>query len=164
YVWHIPLTYRTYNSNEVSQLLLNSSEKVYLPESSTEWIKFRRFQRILLRQLRPLWMGQDHWLLQDKKTQHDFTIHRIFSPADRVNLLYDSFSLASAGHVSYDVPLRLIGYLKHEKYHGAWRVAVSELNILKSYFKADREVRELIKVSFNNFYDLNPNPSLKEYQ
>ncbi|GFW97489.1 glutamyl aminopeptidase [Trichonephila clavipes] len=138
YVWHIPLTYRTYNSNEVSQLLLNSSEKVHLPESSTEWIKFN----VDFSGYYSVNYDRSGWdkiigLLHDN--------HTIFSPADRVNLLYDSFSLASAGHVSYDVPLRLIGYLKHEKYHGAWRVAVSELNILKSYFKADREVRELIK-------------------
>ncbi|GFS49299.1 endoplasmic reticulum aminopeptidase 2, partial [Nephila pilipes] len=138
YVWHIPLTYRTYNSNEISHLLLNSLEKVHLPVSSAVLIKFN----VDFSGYYSVNYDRSGW---DKIINLLHDNHTVFSPADRVNLLYDSFSLASAGHVSYDIPLRLIGYLNHEKYHGAWRVAMSELNTLKNYFKADREVRELIK-------------------
>ncbi|GIY63575.1 glutamyl aminopeptidase, partial [Caerostris extrusa] len=139
YVWHIPMTYRTSNEKEISYLLLNDSEKkmtVSIP--ANEWITFNAD----FKGYYSVNYDREGW---DNIIQHLHNNHTVFSPADRVNFIYDSFSLASSGHVGYDVPLKLIGYLAREKYHWAWRIALSELNNVKRYFKADREARELIK-------------------
>ncbi|GBO17591.1 Glutamyl aminopeptidase [Araneus ventricosus] len=139
YTWHIPLTYRTSNSNEVTHLMINSTEEVSVDVPPSDWIKFNAdFSGYY-----SVNYDRHNW---NRIIEVLHNNHTAFSPADRVNLLYDSFSMANAGLVDFDVPLKLIGYLSHEEFHGVWRVALAELNTLKKYFKMDREVRELIKV------------------
>ncbi|CAL1297547.1 unnamed protein product [Larinioides sclopetarius] len=138
YTWHIPLMYRTSNNDEVTHLLINSTDEVSVDLSSSDWIK-----------LNADFSGY-YSVNYDRQTWNRIiellhNNHTVFSTADRVNLLYDSFSLANAGLLAFDVPLKLIGYLRHEEYHGAWRIALAELNTLKKYFRMDRDVRELIK-------------------
>ncbi|GBM61794.1 Glutamyl aminopeptidase, partial [Araneus ventricosus] len=143
YVWQIPLTYHTSESQEVSTMFLNSSAKVNISVPSAKWIKFNT-------------NFTGYYLVNyDKKSWEIFTDelrnnHTVFSPSDRLNLLYEAFTLASAGYLEYAVPLNLSRYLKKEKYHAVWNTALSELKRIKWLFRGDKETEKILHPIFHS--------------
>ncbi|XP_054706486.1 uncharacterized protein LOC129216302 [Uloborus diversus] len=138
YVWHIPLTYRTAENPEPAYTLLASPEKVNLNLPKSEWIKFNaNFSGYYsINYDEEDWRKFGELLLKD---------HTIFSPTDRINLLFDAFALASAGLLDYSVPLNLTRYLKKETDFGAWTLAITELTEIRDLLKNDRMTREIVK-------------------
>ncbi|GFX11184.1 glutamyl aminopeptidase [Trichonephila clavipes] len=137
YVWQIPLTYYTSESKEVKHLFLNSSEEVNVSLPASKWIKFNTdfTGYYLVRYDKKSWETFIEVLLND---------HTVFSPADRLNFVYESFSLASAGHLPYSIPFNLIRYLKKEEYHGVWTTVLYELSRIKWFFRGDKEIENII--------------------
>lgn len=52
---------------------------------------------------------------------------------DRTHLLEETFSIAAAGQLTYEVPLKLIKYMKAEENYIPWSVAYDALTLLKTY-------------------------------
>ncbi|GIY99959.1 glutamyl aminopeptidase [Caerostris extrusa] len=117
YVWQIPITYYTADNNQVSQLFLNSSDKVQVTLPNSKWIKFNV----------------------------NFTgYYLVFSPSDRLNLMHEAFALSWAGHLDYKVPLNLTKYLWKERYHGVWTVVLKELKQMRWLLRGDKEMDRII--------------------
>ncbi|GFS55864.1 glutamyl aminopeptidase [Nephila pilipes] len=137
YVWQIPLTYYTADSKEVKHLFLNSSQEVNVTLPASRWIKFNVdfTGYYLVRYDKKSWETFIEILLSD---------HTVFSPADRLNLVFEAFSLASAGHLPYSIPFSLIRYLKKEEYHGVWATTLHELSRIKWFFRGDKEIVNII--------------------
>ncbi|GIX90473.1 hypothetical protein CDAR_74672 [Caerostris darwini] len=137
YVWQIPITYYTADNNQVSQLFLNSSDKVQVTLPNSKWIKFNvNFTGYYL-------------VNYDSKTWNIFTEvlktdHTVFSPSDRLNLMHEAFALSWAGHLDYKVPLNLTKYLWKERYHGVWTVVLKELKQMRWLLRGDKEMDRII--------------------
>ncbi|XP_058886756.1 endoplasmic reticulum aminopeptidase 1-like [Acipenser ruthenus] len=107
YLWHIPLTYITSNSNTVHRFLLKTKNDVlFLPEE-VEWIKFN--------------VGMNgYYIVHYEGEGWDALInllqknHTALSSNDRASLLNNAFQLVSIGKLPLDKALDLTLYLKHE--------------------------------------------------
>ncbi|KAK1176600.1 endoplasmic reticulum aminopeptidase 1-like [Acipenser oxyrinchus oxyrinchus] len=107
YLWHVPLTYITSNSNTVHRFLLKTKNDVlFLPEE-VEWIKFN--------------VGMNgYYIVHYEDEGWDALInllqknHTALSSNDRASLLNNAFQLVSIGKLPLDKALDLTLYLKHE--------------------------------------------------
>ncbi|XP_058842431.1 endoplasmic reticulum aminopeptidase 1-like [Acipenser ruthenus] len=107
YLWHVPLTYITSNSNTVHRFLLKAKNDVlFLPEE-VEWIKFN--------------VGMNgYYIVHYEGEGWDALInllqknHTALSSNDRASLLNNAFQLVSIGKLPLDKALDLTLYLKHE--------------------------------------------------
>ncbi|KAK6494956.1 endoplasmic reticulum aminopeptidase 1-like [Huso huso] len=107
YLWHVPLTYITSNSNTVHRFLLKTKNDVlFLPEE-VEWIKFN--------------VGMNgYYIVHYEGEGWDALInllqknHTALSSNDRASLLNNAFQLVSIGKLPLDKALDLTLYLKHE--------------------------------------------------
>lgn len=98
-----------------------------MPES-TKWVKFNPNQVGYYRVNYEL----PHWnLLADNIAE--------MSVADKTHLLEESFSIAAASQLPYNVPLNLAKYLKEETNYVPWSVAASNLKKLKAYLLESME-------------------------
>ncbi|MBN3282455.1 ERAP1 aminopeptidase, partial [Polyodon spathula] len=107
YLWHVPLTYITSNSNTVHRFLLKTKNDVlFLPEA-VEWIKFN--------------VGMNgYYIVHYEDEGWDALInllqknHMALSSNDRASLLNNAFQLVSIGKLPLDKALDLTLYLKNE--------------------------------------------------
>ncbi|KAK1174174.1 endoplasmic reticulum aminopeptidase 1-like [Acipenser oxyrinchus oxyrinchus] len=107
YLWHVPLTYITSNSNTVHRFLLKTKNDVlFLPEE-VDWIKFN--------------VGMNgYYIVHYEDEGWDALInllqknHTALSSNDRASLLNNAFQLVSIGKLPLDKALDLTLYLKHE--------------------------------------------------
>ncbi|KAK6492381.1 endoplasmic reticulum aminopeptidase 1-like [Huso huso] len=107
YLWHVPLTYITSNSNTVHRFLLKTKNDVlFLPEE-VEWIKFN--------------VGMNgYYIVHYEGEGWDALInllqknHTALSSNDRASLLNNAFQLVSIRKLPLDKALDLTLYLKHE--------------------------------------------------
>ncbi|KAF8765157.1 Glutamyl aminopeptidase like protein [Argiope bruennichi] len=137
YVWQIPLTYHTSESHEISHMFLNSSDKVTFSAPPAKWIKFNtNFTGYYL-----VNYDKKGWQIFIDELRNN---HRVFSPSDRLNLLFDAFTLASAGYLGYEMPLNMSRYLKKENYHAVWKTALEELRHIKWLFRGDKETEKIL--------------------
>ncbi|XP_010620154.1 endoplasmic reticulum aminopeptidase 1 isoform X2 [Fukomys damarensis] len=107
YLWHVPLTFITSNSDSVQRFLLKTKTDVLILPEAVEWIKFN----MGLNGYYIVHYEDDGWdslsgLL--KKT------HTVISSNDRASLINNAFQLVSIGKFSIEKALDLTLYLKHE--------------------------------------------------
>ncbi|MBN3324172.1 ERAP1 aminopeptidase, partial [Atractosteus spatula] len=107
YLWHVPLTYITSNSNSVHRFLLKTKTDVlYLPEE-VEWIKFNVDM-------------SGYYIVHYEGAGWDALIrllqrnHTALSSNDRASLINNAFQLVSVGKLPLDKALDLSLYLRKE--------------------------------------------------
>lgn len=127
YSWEIPLSYRTSRSREVHHTwmhLNNQTIKFDVPDVTPgDWVKFNADEQGFYR----VNYEEDGWRqLSDALGEDPLS----FSIMDRANLVDDAFSLASAGLVTYDIPLNLSRYLHKERDYAPWAAARGQFGAL----------------------------------
>ncbi|XP_014271442.2 glutamyl aminopeptidase [Halyomorpha halys] len=119
YKWDIPITYITSTSPLDKKKIVFPKEKESLTVdlgSGVEWYKINSEQFGFYRV-----NYTDEWL----KFLPLLGSQALSNPIDRANLLDDSFSLAKAGYLTYEVPFQLVSFLKNgsESHYVPWAVA-----------------------------------------
>lgn len=146
YKWTIPITYIT---DKISKPILiwfdkDSKDLVIKFEEPIDWIKFNANEVGYYRVNYEL----NEWniLCNLLRSQHE-----TLSVSDRVHLLEDAFSLASAGELDYGVTMNMTEYLLREEHAIPWNVASSKLRAIdillsstNSSLKFKKYVRDLV--------------------
>lgn len=95
------------------------SAVIKMPESA-KWLKFNYKQIGYYR------VNYQNW---DEVLDH---VHEM-TVMDRTHLLEETFSIAAAGQLSYEVPLKLSKYMKAEENYIPWTVTYDSFSTLKMY-------------------------------
>ena len=66
--------------------------------------------------------------------------------ADQVNLINDGFSIAKAGYLTYEIPLKMVRLLKGSVDHFVWYTVNQEFEFLLSIFINDEVVNHKLSV------------------
>ncbi|XP_062924659.1 endoplasmic reticulum aminopeptidase 2-like isoform X2 [Mobula hypostoma] len=107
YLWQVPLTYITSDSQAVGRHLLKTKSDHIELESEAQWIKFN----VDINGYYIVHYTNDGWdALINLLDQN----HTRLSQKDRVNLIHNAFQLVSAGKLSVDRALNLTRYLNRE--------------------------------------------------
>ncbi|KFM69000.1 Glutamyl aminopeptidase, partial [Stegodyphus mimosarum] len=117
YTWSIPLSYVTENGQTDIVWIFDEKEAEFtVPVIHNEWVKFNVNQTgyYLVN------YEENDW---NKLTELLMSSHESLSPSDRSNLLFDTFLLAEAGHIQFDVFLSMTKYLKNETHLIPWETA-----------------------------------------
>nr|XP_042907730.1 uncharacterized protein LOC107439767 isoform X3 [Parasteatoda tepidariorum] len=117
--WSIPLSYVTANG-EKGIIWIHDHQKIKFTLNSTEWVKFNINQTgfYVVNYSRTDWQ---------KLIELMHSNHEVLTPSDRSNLLFDSFLLAEAGYVGFEVFLSLTNYLKKERHLVPWYTAYTAI-------------------------------------
>ncbi|XP_067083811.1 LOW QUALITY PROTEIN: endoplasmic reticulum aminopeptidase 2-like [Osmerus mordax] len=110
FLWHIPLTYRTDRSNTIhTHLLTTHTDSLSLGQEDVSWVKLNADMTgyYLVHYEAGGW---------DQLTSLLRVNHTALSHQDRAHLIHNAFQLVSAGRLSIDKALDLIGYLHSEKH------------------------------------------------
>ncbi|KAG5887715.1 hypothetical protein JTB14_020018 [Gonioctena quinquepunctata] len=133
YKWTVPVTYVTDLGKSSELILFKYSDKkltIKKPEGA-KWIKFNFDQVGYYRVNYPT----EQWneLIEN---------YQFLGTADRTHLLEESFGIAEAGQVSYEIPLELTKNLRNEIDYTPWSVAFSKLNVILRYLKGSNSSQE----------------------
>ncbi|XP_036703110.1 endoplasmic reticulum aminopeptidase 1 isoform X3 [Balaenoptera musculus] len=107
YLWHVPLTFITSNSDSVQRFLLKTRTDVLILPEEVEWIKFN----VGMNGYYVVHYEDDGW---DSLTGLLKGTHTAISSSDRASLINNAFQLVSIGKLSIEKALDLSLYLKHE--------------------------------------------------
>ncbi|KAG8184338.1 hypothetical protein JTE90_005356 [Oedothorax gibbosus] len=113
-VWSIPLSYKSSDGQEGIVWLHDKEETEFsLPVKDSDWLKFNVNQTgyYIVNYDKDDWKKLSDALLKN---------HQAMSASDRSNLLFDSYLLAEAGHLSIDAFFSLSRYMKNEKHPVPW--------------------------------------------
>uniref|UniRef100_A0A4W3JV94 Aminopeptidase n=1 Tax=Callorhinchus milii TaxID=7868 RepID=A0A4W3JV94_CALMI len=107
YLWHIPLTYITSNSDRIGRYLLKTKSDTIKLDKEADWVKFNVDMNgyYIVHYEHSGWDALVNLLDQD---------HTLLSMKDRTHLIHNAFQLVSAGKLSLDRALDLTRYLRHE--------------------------------------------------
>lgn len=64
------------------------------------------------------------------------------SISDKTHLLEESFRIAEAGQLKYDIPLNMALYLKNENNYVPWSVASTVLTEIKNYLTTSEQLAQ----------------------
>lgn len=151
YRWDIPVTYSTESDNTVKTVWFHyDTDSIELPINDSElWYKVN--------------VGHTGYyrVNYDIATWRKLIQTMIYSTSeipigDRASLLSDSFSMAKAGYIAYNVTLEMMSYLRSEQHYVPWSTAYDEivrmLNLLKYtdvYQKFRTYILELVSSHFD---------------
>ncbi|XP_072923757.1 endoplasmic reticulum aminopeptidase 2-like isoform X2 [Hemitrygon akajei] len=123
YIWQVPLTYITSDSQAVGRHLLKTKSDHIELESEAQWIKFNVDMNgyFIVHYANASWDALINLLNQN---------HTLLSWKDRVNLIHNAFQLVSAGKLSLDRALNLTRYLNRESENIAILHGLDNLGIL----------------------------------
>ncbi|XP_029020021.1 endoplasmic reticulum aminopeptidase 1b [Betta splendens] len=107
FLWQIPLTYVTSESNTVHRFLLKTKHDVLHLPSEVDWVKFN----VNMSGYYMVHYAGDGWSPIIKLLQHN---HTALSGNDRASLIHNVFQLVSVGKVRLDTALELSLYLSRE--------------------------------------------------
>ncbi|XP_042901287.1 glutamyl aminopeptidase [Parasteatoda tepidariorum] len=138
FIWDVPLSYTTSESNAVEYILFDSKQKAF-PCNQTKWIKFNsQYSGYYL-----VKYSERDWKQFIRILARNLTV---FNKTDRLNLLFDAFTLASHGKINYSIPLNLSRYLKKEDYHSVWSVYHEFMSTIKGYLSDDKNGTTALKI------------------
>ncbi|XP_062618582.1 aminopeptidase N-like, partial [Saccostrea cucullata] len=124
YKWVVPFTYITEDEPEVQLVWMNNTSAT-IPRSTNSWIlanyEYMGFYRVNYED--NMW-GK----LADQLNRN----HTIFPEANRAGLIGDSFNLARAKLLNYDVALKMTTYLKNERGYAPWVAFLDSVEYIKS--------------------------------
>uniref|UniRef100_A0A8C1WML1 Aminopeptidase n=2 Tax=Cyprinus carpio TaxID=7962 RepID=A0A8C1WML1_CYPCA len=138
YLWHIPLTYKTSHSeHEVKHLLTTKSDVLTLDEE-VDWVKLNTDMNGYY----IVHYDEEGWNCLTELLRVN---HTALSFKDRASLIHNAFQLVTAGRLSLDRALDLIGYLKSETHNVP---LLQGLGYLQSFYKLI-EKRHIADVTHN---------------
>ncbi|XP_038145940.1 endoplasmic reticulum aminopeptidase 2 isoform X2 [Cyprinodon tularosa] len=109
FLWHIPLTYKTDTSNTIHRHLMTSpTDSIHIGEE-VSWVKVNSDMTGYY----VVHYADDGWDVIVKLLREN---HTALSYKDRTHLIHNAFQLVTAGHLTLDKALDLIGYLQKEKH------------------------------------------------
>ncbi|CAL7934097.1 unnamed protein product [Xylocopa violacea] len=122
YKWTIPVTYITNRMSKPTLVWFDKDAKdlTIELEEAVDWIKFNADEVGYYR----VNYEPSAWNSLSNVLQRE---HETLSVANRVHLLEDAFSLASAGELDYGIAMNMTAYLPQEKHYIPWSVASSKL-------------------------------------
>lgn len=150
YKWTIPITYIT-NRSSTPTLVWFDKDASDLEIEITEPISMIKFNADEVGYYRVNYDTAE-WNNLNRVLEED---HKRFSVSDRAHLLEDSFSLASAGEVAYDIPMKMTAYLERERHPVPWKVAESKLmsiDTLLSATNASSKFKEYVRDLVDSAY------------
>lgn len=110
FLWHIPLTYKTDASNTIHRhLMTTQTDSIHIGEE-VSWVKVNTDMTGYY----VVHYEDGGW---DKMTKLLRRNHTALSYKDRTQLIHNAFQLVTAGHLSLDKGLDLIGYLQLETHN-----------------------------------------------
>nr|XP_023019115.1 glutamyl aminopeptidase-like isoform X2 [Leptinotarsa decemlineata] len=133
YKWTVPVTYVTDSgkSTELSLLKHSDEELTITKPKEAKWIKFNHDQVGYYRVNYPL--AQWNELISN---------YHSLNTADRTHLLEESFSIAEADQLSYEIPLNLTKNLEKETDYTPWSVASTKLKVILRYLRGSDSKQE----------------------
>ncbi|KAK2911697.1 hypothetical protein QQF64_027515 [Cirrhinus molitorella] len=138
YLWHIPLTYKTSHSDlEIKHILTTKSDVLTLDEE-VDWVKLNSDMNGYY----IVHYDEEGW---NALTELLRVNHTALSFKDRASLIHNAFQLVTAGRLSLDRALDLIGYLKSEKHNVP---LLQGLGYLQSFYKLI-EKRNIADITHN---------------
>ncbi|XP_073695973.1 endoplasmic reticulum aminopeptidase 2 isoform X2 [Garra rufa] len=138
YLWHIPLTYKTSHSDlEIKHILTTKSDVLMLDEE-VDWVKLNSDMNGYY----IVHYDEEGW---NALTELLRVNHTALSFKDRASLIHNAFQLVTAGRLSLDRALDLIGYLKSETHNVP---LLQGLGYLQSFYKLI-EKRNIADVTHN---------------
>ncbi|XP_060524769.1 glutamyl aminopeptidase isoform X3 [Cylas formicarius] len=149
YKWTIPITYVTDIGKSGGLILFPySQESITVPKpTGASWLKFNYDQ-----------IGYYRVNYDPATWQGLIEIYNQLGLMDRTHLLEETFSIAEAGQLSYDVPLDLTKKLTQELGYAPWSVASSKLQDVLKYLKGSSQeasfknyVKGIVSNAYNNF-------------
>lgn len=118
------------NHSFISNIFIFISVSIAKP-SNTKWIKFNYNQ-----------IG--YYRVNYEESQWNSLIQNIkdMSISDKTHLLEESFRIAEAGQLKYDIPLNMALYLINEDNYVPWSVAASVLTEIKNYLTTSEQLAQ----------------------
>ncbi|KAM6965333.1 endoplasmic reticulum aminopeptidase 2 [Aplochiton taeniatus] len=109
YLWHIPLTFKTDNSDTVHRHLMTTHTDQLYVGAEVHWVKVNVDMAgyYLVHYEGSGWEDMTRLLREN---------HTALSHSDRTHLIHNAFQLVTAGRVSLDKAFDLIGYLRMERH------------------------------------------------
>lgn len=147
--WVVPFTYVTEDDDEVQLIWMNKSSAV-IPRTKDRWIlanqEYIGFYRVNYEV--SMW---------GKLAEQLHLNHSVFPEANRAGLIGDSFNLARAKLLHYDVALNMTTYLKYERGYAPWTAFVDSVEYIRSsisksgaYVLMQKYLRDLVAPVFDS--------------
>uniref|UniRef100_A0A8C1QWX4 Aminopeptidase n=1 Tax=Cyprinus carpio TaxID=7962 RepID=A0A8C1QWX4_CYPCA len=138
YLWHIPLTYKTSHSDYEMKHILTTKSDVLTLDEEVDWVKLNSD------------MNGYYIVHYDEEGWNALTEllrinHTALSFKDRASLIHNAFQLVTAGRLSLNRALDLIGYLKSETHNVP---LLQGLGYLQSFYKMI-EKRNIADITHN---------------
>ncbi|XP_026067931.1 endoplasmic reticulum aminopeptidase 2-like [Carassius auratus] len=138
YLWHIPLTYKTSHSEHEMKHLLTTKSDVLMLDEEVDWVKLNTDMNGYY----IVHYDEEGWNCLTELLRVN---HTALSFKDRASLIHNAFQLVTAGRLSLDRALDLIGYLKSETHNVP---LLQGLGYLQSFYKLI-EKRHIADVTHN---------------
>ena len=135
--WFVPINYAVqsnadFRSTEASHYLLNTSSILINASISNEdWLILNKQSTGYYR----IDYDERNWnLIIDGLISKPHKIH----PRNRAQLLHDAYQFSSTGHLSHNILLNMMTYLKNEGQYAPWSTANSILGTFNHYLSGDK--------------------------
>ncbi|XP_016356566.1 endoplasmic reticulum aminopeptidase 2-like [Sinocyclocheilus anshuiensis] len=138
YLWHIPLTYKTSHSEHEMKHVLTTKSDVLTLDEEVDWVKLNTDMNGYY----IVHYDEEGWNALAELLRVN---HTALSFKDRASLIHNTFQLVTAGRLSLDRALDLIGYLKSEIHNVP---LLQGLGYLQSFYKLI-EKRHIADVTHN---------------
>uniref|UniRef100_A0A673LTD6 Aminopeptidase n=1 Tax=Sinocyclocheilus rhinocerous TaxID=307959 RepID=A0A673LTD6_9TELE len=125
YLWHIPLTYKTSHSDHEMKHILTTKSDVLTLDEEVDWVKLNSDMNGYY----IVHYDEEGW---NALTELLRVNHTALSFKDRASLIHNTFQLVTAGRLSLNRALDLIGYLKSETHNVP---LLQGLGYLQSFYK-----------------------------
>ncbi|XP_030767468.1 glutamyl aminopeptidase-like isoform X2 [Sitophilus oryzae] len=149
YKWTIPITYVSDQGKSTEKIFFPYNEEsiqIKKPDG-VQWLKFN-FDQI------------GYYRVNYDNEQWQTLINRYseLSVMDRTHLIEETFSIAEAGLLSYNIPLDLTRQLVNETSYTPWSVASSKLQAIHTYLTDSSQstlfkdyIKQIVSNAYNNF-------------
>lgn len=149
FTWVVPFTYITEDEDEVQLIWMNKSSAV-IPRIKDRWIlanhEYIGFYRVNYEV--SMW---------GKLAEQLHVNHTVFPEANRAGLIGDSFNLARAKLLHYDIALNMTTYLKYERGYAPWVAFMDSVEYIRSsisksggYVLMQKYLRDLVAPVYNS--------------
>ncbi|XP_052448067.1 endoplasmic reticulum aminopeptidase 2-like [Carassius gibelio] len=138
YLWHIPLSYKTSHSDYEKKHILTTKSDVLTLDEEVDWVKLNSDMNGYY----IIHYDEEGW---NALTELLRVNHTALSFKDRASLIHNAFQLVTAGRLSLNRALDLIGYLKSETHNVP---LLQGLGYLQSFYKLI-EKRNIADITHN---------------
>ncbi|CAI5450948.1 unnamed protein product [Caenorhabditis angaria] len=134
--WDVPIWYQDLNGGKIEMKWLKSSEDLYIESDKTLVFNANSDGFYRVNYTEQMWNEISDVLLKK---------HDVFSVRTRVRLVSDAFANSYSGGMTYEIPIKLIEYLKNEQEYEVWQTAIQELRAIVTMYGTDPEKEPIEK-------------------